>query len=85
MSTRGELTKKECDKKMFQNISNAEINNDNIEENIENKGINIFRLKNMFSIQNIILYIVALAVSTVSFNGVLAPFALAMFAACMRK
>ena len=66
---------------MFQNISSEEINNEGREENIGSANKTMHMLKSMFSIQNIILYILALAVSMVSFNGNLAPFALAIFAA----
>jgi len=66
---------------MFQNVTD-EIGQDDIEDievNSSNKkGI---KIKELFSIQNIILYAISFMASMVSFNGDFAPFGLAIFAA----
>lgn len=59
---------------MFQNINN---NEEYIEE--KNKKISI---KNLFQIKDIFLYIISFMVSTVSINGDVVPFGLAILAAC---
>ena len=64
---------------MFQNIVDDEerIEVEYKEENIVKKS-----LKDFFSINDIVLYTISLMVSMVSFGGDMAPFGLAMFAAC---
>ncbi|MCL2384124.1 MAG: hypothetical protein FWC79_08555 [Oscillospiraceae bacterium] len=66
---------------MFQNISNEEEINDIEDVELEKRDRRIQRLKELFSIQNIVLYAIACMASMVSFNGSLAPFGLAIFAA----
>lgn len=66
---------------MFQNITENEeqvdtINYDYKEENITKKSF-----KDLFSINDIVLYAISLMASMVSFGGELAPFGLAIFAA----
>ncbi len=60
---------------MFQNI-----NSNKQEENVENTT-KIIDLKNLFTINDIVLYAIAFLVSMVGFNKELAPFGLAIFAA----
>lgn len=60
---------------MFQNINNKE--EDNVYEVNEKK----IELKNLFTINDIVLYVITFMMSMVSFNGELFPFGLAMFAA----
>ena len=64
---------------MFQNISDSyeEEENEHIENN-EKKQI----IKQLLNKQNIIIYILSFMVSTVSFSGEIAPFGLALLAAC---
>ena len=64
---------------MFQNIVNDEeqVEVEYKEENIKKKS-----WKNFFSIYDIVLYAISLMVSMVSFGGDIAPFGLAIFAAC---
>lgn len=66
---------------MFQNISEQEtVNNKNEEKN--KKGINIKQIiKNMFTVPNIIVYIVAFMASTVSILDGVTIFAISIFAA----
>lgn len=67
---------------MFQNISQQEVDEEEKLENINNKKSNIKTiLKNMFTIPNIIVYIVAFMISTVSILDGITIFAMAMFAA----
>ena len=71
---------------MFQNITRED--EETIVEDVEfNKKDNkMEKIKELFSIQNIIIYAISFMVSMVSFNGNLAPFGLAMFAAvCSNK
>ena len=66
---------------MFQNISdNSEIEDMEDKEEV-NKGKWKLILKNMFTMQNIILYIFSAMVSSVSIINGLAPFGIAIFAA----
>ena len=70
-----------CDK-MFQNISNENIIENTIEENESSSSIRAKdRVKELFSVQYIVLYSIACMASMVSFNANLAPFGLAIFAA----
>lgn len=65
---------------MFQNIS-EEVKKENYEyEDVKNKNKLKSILKNMFKIQNIIVYIITLLVSTVSLRLGITPFGIAMFA-----
>ncbi len=67
---------------MFQNIAEEVIYTN--EEETSSKVKNIF--KTLFSIKDIILYIVSFGVSVVGFGGEIAPFGLAMLAAvCSNK
>ena len=67
---------------MFQNIS-EEIEENEIENNIENKkGRTKYVLKNILKPQNIVLYLIAGLISTLPIMNGLAPFGLAIFAAC---
>ena len=66
---------------MFQNISE-----ENQEENEYTETKKKIDIKSLFTIKDIILYILSFMVSVVSFNGNLAPFGLAMLAAiCSNK
>lgn len=66
---------------MFQNIS-EQIEQDDIEDNIDNKKGNWkIIIKNMVKPQNILLYIIAILISTVSIMNGQAPFGLAILAA----
>lgn len=68
---------------MFQNINHVdEQQNENQYEEVENKNNNREFLKKIFSIQNIILYILSFMISTVEFLGGIAPFSLAILAGC---
>ena len=65
---------------MFQNIADVESH----EEELENNSINlIYRLKNIFKIQNVIIYILTFLMSTLSVKEEFAPFGLAIMAACV--
>ena len=67
---------------MFQNIAEEVIYTNEEETSSKTKNI----LKTLFSIQDIILYIVSFGVSIVGFGGEVAPFGLAMLAAvCSNK
>ena len=61
---------------MFQNLGNQE------EEYIQEEQKSKINLQNLFSVKDIFLYIISFMVSMVSFNGEMAPFGLAIFAAC---
>ena len=61
---------------MFQNINNSEEEN-----NYDVDNTRRIDFKNLFSINDIVLYAIAFMVSMVSFNGEFAPFGLAIFAA----
>lgn len=66
---------------MFQNLTdNIAINNKDVKEN---KKYNLEKIKDLISIQNIIIYILSFLVSTVVLREGIAPFAFAFFvAAC---
>ena len=66
---------------MFQNVTDEAIQEDfeDVEPNQTQKKSS--KIKELFSIQNIILYAISFMVSMVSFNGNFAPFGLAIFAA----
>lgn len=72
---------------MFQNIENNKVQEDTDEDGQYNKKKDRNeKLKTLFSVQNIVLYAIVCMVSMVSFNGELAPFGLAIFAAvCSNK
>ena len=61
---------------MFQNINNSEE-----EKNYDVDNTRKIDFKNLFTINDIVLYAIAFMVSMVSFNGEFAPFGLAIFAA----
>ena len=63
---------------MFQNIS-KEIEEEDFTEEKNNKAKLI--MKNMFKLQNVFLYIITLAISTISIINGISPFGIAMFAA----
>ena len=63
---------------MFQNIADMDAQEENIKENNT-----IYRLKNIFRYQNIIIYILTFLMSTLSIKGNIVPFGLAMVAACV--
>ena len=67
--------------RVFQNISSEDVISEAQEVRIENKEKTIQRIRELFSIQHIVLYSIACMASMVSFNGNLAPFGLAIFAA----
>ena len=64
---------------MFQNIADAGSN----KENSYASSNVIYRLKEIFKYQNIIIYILTFLMSTLSVKGEFAPFGLAMMAACV--
>lgn len=66
---------------MFQNISN-DYDDQNIEEEYEDVKLNSKNriIKRIFSVQNIIIYILSFMMSMVGFGNGLAPFGLAIFA-----
>lgn len=67
---------------MFQNISQQEVEEEEKIENSNNKRTNIKSiLKNMFTIPNIIVYVVAFMISTVSILDGITIFGMAIFAA----
>ena len=65
---------------MFQNIADAE--NHNREINYDSSNV-IYRLKEIFKYQNVIIYFLTFLMSTLSVKGEFAPFGLAMMAACV--
>ncbi len=68
---------------MFQNLANSaeELNKKDVKE--KNKNINLDKIKDIFTIQNIIIYILSFLISTVSIKDGLFPFGFAFFvAAC---
>jgi len=71
---------------VFQNITD-EAEQDDFEDVEFNKTQKkSLKIKELFSVQNIILYAISFMVSMVSFNGNFAPFGLAIFAAvCSNK
>ena len=65
---------------MFQNIADM----DNHGEELEKDSSNVmYRLKEIFRYQNIIIYVLTFLMSTLSVKGEFAPFGLAMMAACV--
>ncbi len=65
---------------MFQNVADAESYNKEKDYNSSNV---IYRLKEIFKYQNIIIYFLTFLMSTLSVKGEFAPFGLAMMAACV--
>jgi hypothetical protein len=65
---------------MFQNVADAEGYN---KEKSYNSSNVIYRLKEIFKYQNIIIYFLTFLMSTLSVKGEFAPFGLAMMAACV--
>ena len=65
---------------MFQNVANAGTRSENIEYDSSNV---IYRLKEIFRYQNIIIYLLTFLMSTLTVKGEFAPFGLAMMAACV--
>ena len=65
---------------MFQNVADAE--NYNNEKDYSSSNV-IYRLKEIFRYQNIIIYFLTFLMSTLSVKGEFAPFGLAMMAACV--
>ena len=61
---------------MFQNLSSNEEGKDEV------KSTKKIKFRDLFQEENWFLYIISFMVSMVSFNGVFAPFGLAMFSAC---
>ena len=69
---------------MFQNIVQEDKQENIIEESIENRQGNIkVIIKKLFTKQNILMYILSLALSTVAGINGMAPFGLAIFAAAL--
>ena len=65
---------------MFQNIADM----DNHNEEVQDKSSDvIYRLKEIFKYQNIIIYFLTFLMSMLSIKGELTPFGLAMVAACV--
>lgn len=67
---------------MFQNITDEVLRDDEEDVKLNSKESKRNRAKELFSIQNILVYVIAFMVSMVSFNG-MAPFAIAIFAAVL--
>ena len=65
---------------MFQNVANIDLEQENIEENTKKY---IYRLKEIFKYQNVIIYVLTLFLSTLSIKNEIFPFGLAMIAACV--
>lgn len=65
---------------MFQNIADVDFGEELDEQ--ENKNIK-YRLKQIFKIQNVIIYVLTLLMSTLSVKNEIMPFGLAMLAACV--
>lgn len=65
---------------MFQNVADMENHNEEVRE--KSNDI-IYRLKEIFKYQNIIIYILTFLVSTLSIKEELTPFGLAMVAGCV--
>lgn len=65
---------------MFQNIADAEKNS--IETSYNSSNV-IYRLKEIFKYQNVIIYLLTFLMSTLSVKGEFTPFGLAMMAACV--
>jgi hypothetical protein len=71
---------------MFQNITSQEKQDEEFKDVNEYSKSKLDRVKELFSIQNILIYAISALVSMVSFNGNIAPFGLAIFAAvCSNK
>ena len=66
---------------MFQNIAQDYEEYEIQDVELENKNSNKFKIKKLLSIKNIVLYIISFFASMVSFQGEIAPFGLAIFAA----
>ena len=62
---------------MFQNITDIEGQQDNL----DNKKL--YRLRKIFRIQNLVIYILTFLISSLSIKGQIMPFGLAMIAACV--
>lgn len=65
---------------MFQNIADMDNHSEELEKNSSNV---MYRLKEIFKYQNIIIYVLTFLMSTLSVKGEFAPFGLAMMAACV--
>ncbi len=63
---------------MFQNIADVDAQEENIKTNNT-----VYRLKQIFRYQNIIIYILTFLMATLSIKGEIVPFGLAMLAACV--
>ena len=68
---------------MFQNLADEEVQKDSIKNKINNISKLDYRLKELFKIQNLIIYIFTFLISTLSIKNVNAPVGLAMVAACV--
>ena len=66
---------------MFQNVADMENHNEEVRE--ESSSNVIYRLKEIFKYQNVIIYILTFLVSTLSIKENIAPFGLAMVAGCV--
>lgn len=65
---------------MFQNVADVGSEQDEIEEKRNNR---IYRLKEIFKYQNVIIYLFTFLISTLSIKEEIMPFGLAMIAACV--
>lgn len=65
---------------MFQNIADMDNHSEELEKNSSNV---MYRLKEIFKYQNVIIYVLTFLISTLSVKGEFAPFGLAMMAACV--
>ena len=65
---------------MFQNVADMGNHSEELEKDSSNV---MYRLKEIFKYQNIIIYVLTFLMSTLSVKGEFAPFGLAMMAACV--
>lgn len=65
---------------MFQNIADMGNHSEELEKDSSNV---MYRLKEIFKYQNVIIYVLTFLMSTLSVKGEFAPFGLAMMAACV--
>ena len=65
---------------MFQNVADVSMHEDNINENMTKIE---YRLKEIFKIQNVIIYVLTFLISTLSLKNIEVPFGLAIVAGCV--
>ena len=65
---------------MFQNVADVSMHEDNINEKMTKIE---YRLKEIFKIQNVIIYVLTFLISTLSLKNIEVPFGLAIVAGCV--